>query len=105
MLIYSVYGTRIALIDLRKANLARAATGNDRIRIEGNIESLPLVEGHYSIGLYLETSEYGGDFMDLTSFSVSPRSAMEGFVPYPAQHRGFFDLPYVAAVTADVATK
>jgi lipopolysaccharide transport system ATP-binding protein len=94
-LIYSAYGARVAIIDLRrKAGQQYALDAGEQLRIEGTIESLPLVEGDYRVGLFIKCSEYHGDFLDLATLSLLNRVNPGDNVPYKAVHRGLMELSF-----------
>jgi lipopolysaccharide transport system ATP-binding protein len=93
-LIYSDYGVRVAVLDLRRDGLHNVALTRNCLEFEVNIEKLPLVEGDYRVGLYLVTRDYSGDYLDLASFSVAASSRLEQSVPFPARYRGFVELEF-----------
>jgi lipopolysaccharide transport system ATP-binding protein len=94
-LIYSAYGARVAIVDLRrKAGQPYALNAGESLRIEGLIDSLPLVEGDYRIGLFINCSEYHGDYLDLASLSLLNRVNPGDNVPYKAVHRGLLELNF-----------
>jgi lipopolysaccharide transport system ATP-binding protein len=90
LLLYSSYGIRVAVLDLR----AHVNHDERPIEFEVDIAALPLVEGDYRLGLYVVTAAYAEDYLDLTSFSVRPRSATQGVIPYPARYRGLVELEF-----------
>jgi hypothetical protein len=62
------------------------------MRVVGNVKSLPLVEGDYQIGLYINSGNVSKDYFDLLTLTiVSPARAGE-VVPYPARDRGLVEL-------------
>ena len=59
------------------------------------MNSLPLVEGGYYLGLYLRSTLVSGNFLELTKFTVeAPATATDGVLPYPSQYRGLLKLDY-----------
>jgi lipopolysaccharide transport system ATP-binding protein len=101
VLIFSRYGTRVAILDLRKNCVLNVSLSSAPFVLEGQIRSLPLVEGDYRVGLYVETESYQHDFLDLKCFSVATRPSPTGFVPYHPAYRGFLELEFSAQMTGD----
>jgi lipopolysaccharide transport system ATP-binding protein len=94
ILVYSSLGLRVAVIDLRKSN---AIYRIERLNTETfivNIKSFCLVEGNYNIGLYLQSNESSGDFLDLSSVTVSDKVTSRDIAPYSSTYRGLVELNY-----------
>lgn len=95
VLIYSDRGQRVAILDLRKADAYHKFDVFGRCAMQLWIKSLPLVDGDYSIGLYLKSNLVNGDFLELTTFTVYPSTtATNGIMRYPREYRGFLELDY-----------
>ena len=94
VLIYSVFGARIAILDLRRPDGQTSIEPDNPYRISGTIKGLPLVEGDYRIGLFLNCAEYYGDYHDLASLTVSAATKEGSLPPYPAHYRGSLELDY-----------
>jgi lipopolysaccharide transport system ATP-binding protein len=94
ILIYSVYGARVAIIDLRRPDGQCSVDPDHPYEISGTIDKLPLVEGDYRIGLFLNCAEYYGDYHDLASLTISAATKEGGLPPYAAHHRGVLELDY-----------
>jgi lipopolysaccharide transport system ATP-binding protein len=92
LLVYSAQETRLAIVDLRPAGLPAALTPGETLTIRGRIESLPLVEGEYSLGAGLTTSEFAGDKLRLFELTVAARPSIMPYAPYAAAHRGVVEL-------------
>ena len=98
ILVYSSIGARVAILDLRQsANLYRLED-NAPLRIAGRINSLPLVEGQYKIGLYVSSEDFSGNTFDLFDLMVNNNTAREGLVSYPASARGVLDIDFAFSV-------
>jgi lipopolysaccharide transport system ATP-binding protein len=91
LLIYSVYGTRVAVMDLRHHGEPYLIKSGAR-SLRGRVRSLPLVEGDYHVGLYVKTADYHDNVLDLTTITVTNHQPANGVVPYSAAHRGFVEL-------------
>lgn len=94
ILVYSTFGRRLAILDLRKAGRTFKLNGTGVESIQGTIRSLPLVEGEYQIGLYLNWGETKGDFYDLLNLTVVNAATPDDIVPYDASARGVVELDY-----------
>ena len=93
ILIYSLSGTRVAILDLRKIRFP-FHLNKERLNIEGIIKTLPLVEGEYQIGLYLECNEIRKDFLDIIHLQVRRQYGKDEIVPYLPRYRGFLELDF-----------
>ena len=94
VLIYSVGGLRVAIVDLRASAALPLAFEAGRFSILARITGLPLVEGDYTLGLYLVTDGFAGDLYELNDFSLSAAriaTALD-YAPYPREVRGVVDL-------------
>jgi lipopolysaccharide transport system ATP-binding protein len=94
VLLYSEQGVRVSILDLRLLE------GNSTVRPDkpweaaGTIDSLNLVEGIYSLGLYINCGDCNGDIYDLRQLRVIRQPSMGVVPPYDAQYRGFIDLRF-----------
>ena len=95
ILVYSALGMRVAILDLRPIGFPFHMK-DKRLEIRGTIETLPLVEGEYNIGLYIESSEVRDNFTDLTKITVARKLSGNNFVVYPSNVRGVVELNYEA---------
>jgi lipopolysaccharide transport system ATP-binding protein len=93
ILIYS-QGKRLAIVDLRQRDRAYRLGPSSVESISGQVKGLPLVEGEYQIGLYLNWGTYKGDFYDILHLKVLGGVSHGGLVPYPASARGILELDY-----------
>jgi lipopolysaccharide transport system ATP-binding protein len=103
VLVYSTRGPRIAVVDTRESGLApfRYANGNFALIVQ--ISALPLVEGDYTIGLYLVTTEFVGNLLELAHLTVWAPHSRRGFVTYPSETKGFVVLSASTSLVLDPA--
>lgn len=95
LLIYSDTGIRVAALDLRKADTYHQFDSSGHCAFRITLNNLPLVEGGYYVGLYLQSTHVNGNFLELTKFTVYPQAvATDSLVPYPSQYRGLIQLDY-----------
>lgn len=92
ILIYSVYGQRVAILDLRKPTGQFTLAPDQPFRCTGRIKDFPLVEGDYRVGLFMNCSEYYSDYHDLASLTVSAATKEGELAPYAAHFRGLVEL-------------
>ena len=103
VLINSSHSGRVALLDLRSLGFPiRLATGQIW-RVEGAIKSLPLVEGHYSVGLAVNTADFLENVFDLAGISVSARIQDHGNPPYDVVYRGTVELDFTTTSRTQTA--
>jgi lipopolysaccharide transport system ATP-binding protein len=94
ILLYSGLGARVAIVDLRSASLERRVTPEEPLSLRGRIREIPLVEGDYLVGLFLNSREIRGDVYDLTRLSVLRGDAESDLMPYLPHDRGLVELRY-----------
>ncbi len=94
VLVYTSHGRRLAILDLRRREQPYRLDSSSSETISGTIQSFPLVEGEYQIGLYLNWGEVVGDFYDLIELEIVGRISVEGIVPYDASARGIVELKF-----------
>jgi hypothetical protein len=101
ILIHSVKGIRVAIVDVRECGALPFKFGIGRFAVRTQIAALPFVEGHYTLGLWLQTDEFAGTLFELEDFTVaSPRWSYD-FAPYAVEHRGVVALQAQSAVVID----
>lgn len=93
LIISNSAGQRCAVVDLRRAAGAINLVAGQRLVYEAQIDSLPLVEGDYELGLYYFSTRGRVTLSQLAPFSVLPL-AVEGPAPFIAQDRGICELRY-----------
>lgn len=95
VLIYADTGIRVSVLDLRRTESYHQFDAAGYCSLQINIKSLPLVEGGYALGLYLQSPLASGNFLELTPFTVYAQpTAQAEIVPYASQYRGLLRLEY-----------
>ena len=89
---------RVAIIDVRKSGAIPFHYTEGRIDIRAQIDTLSLVEGVYSLGLYLVTDGFTGDLLELYPFTIGALRAYK-HVPYPAEVRGFITISGAVSIS------
>jgi lipopolysaccharide transport system ATP-binding protein len=102
VLFYSAQGVRVAIIDFRACGLPANLEAGHHWRGEGEISSLPFVEGDYQAGLYVKAGNFQGDLLDLASIAIRVRNT-NGHVPAPARYRGLIELNFTAQFQASAS--
>jgi lipopolysaccharide transport system ATP-binding protein len=88
ILLYSLKGFRVAILDVRESVALPFRYEKGWFSLNTRIGALPVVEGGYTIGLYLRTDSFVGDLMDLKDFTVHAAWCANDFMPYHADVRG-----------------
>jgi len=83
LLLYALEGPRLGVVDLRALGFPFAMRTGDRLRVQGMLRSIPLVERHYRVGLWIDSGEFTGEVADLVNLTVS--SAVRGGLYAPAR--------------------
>jgi homopolymeric O-antigen transport system ATP-binding protein len=96
LLIYSNYGVRVAVLDLRTQGICNFTLSDRPVELKVRIPSVPLVEGDYNLGLYLGTNHSCGNYPDLATFTIRASTPRHGVTPYAAEYRGFLSLDFSA---------
>ncbi len=90
ILIYNSLNERVAIVDLRSAELFNTSSSQQEYLITGKIHSLPFVEGYYDIGIYISSNLFQGNKYHLGRFEILP--AEREIIPYAARDRGYIEL-------------
>lgn len=90
LLLYNSLNERVAIVDLRSAELFKVSSSQQAYHITGKINSLPFVEGHYDIGVYIASNLFQGNKYHLGRFEILP--AEREIIPYPTRDRGYIEL-------------
>ena len=93
ILIYSAAEARVSVIDLR-GYLPAAMSAGETWTLRGWIESLPLVEGDYQVGLGVRASGFVGDKLGLVAWRVAAAPRPGEHAPYHPQYRGIVELKF-----------
>jgi lipopolysaccharide transport system ATP-binding protein len=99
VLFHSMQGTRVAILDLRSCGLPANLPAGEFWRVEGEINSVHLVEGDYQAGLYINAKDFTGNLPDLTTLFIGVRDR-NGHAPYPAMHRGFVEMDFTGTFSS-----
>jgi lipopolysaccharide transport system ATP-binding protein len=97
VIIYSITGSRVAILDARESDAIPFRYNEGKFALKAKINHLPLVEGDYSVSVYLVTDSFTGDLLELAEFSVGAPPPRD-FVPYRAEHRGFVVLNSASSI-------
>jgi lipopolysaccharide transport system ATP-binding protein len=89
VLFYSTKGLRIAVVDTRDSGLVPLRYEDGRFALIVQISTLPFVEGDFTIGLYIVSSEFSGNLLELADLAVVTPRSRRGFVTYAPDVRGF----------------
>ncbi|HEU5292732.1 MAG TPA: ABC transporter ATP-binding protein [Cyclobacteriaceae bacterium] len=98
ILIYNSLNERIAIVDLRSTELFKISSARETYRITGKVNSLPLVEGHYDIGVYIASNLFQGNKYHLGRFEILP--AEREIIPYAVRDRGYIELVSTFQISA-----
>ena len=94
ILFYSSMGGRIAVVDLRQAEVDYRIDGKYPLVLRGKIKSVPFVEGEYAVGLFFCSGKVMNNYLNLINLSVLPQKIANGVIPYPANVRGIVNLDH-----------
>ena len=89
MLIYNEYGQRIAIVDLRSAKTLAFEAGRTTT-ISVSVKSVPLIEGRYDIGLWIDSVAVRRECLELASLEILP--PVSEVAPHERSVRGFVEL-------------
>jgi homopolymeric O-antigen transport system ATP-binding protein len=88
VILSSTAGVRVAVIDLRETDVLPLRFNVCHFEVRVRIASLPLVEGDFTLGLWLVTDQFMGELFEIEDFTVAPSQSLFEFAPYPAAVRG-----------------
>lgn len=90
LLMYSDTGARISVIDLKSKNGNYYINKNQSLEFNVHVDSMPFIEGCYDIGLYIQSSFYNGNVLNLLSIEISPINRI--ISTYHPSARGYVEL-------------
>ena len=88
LLIYSLKGVRISVVNSRESGIVPLRHESNRFAIIFHIATLPLVEGTFTLELYLVSDRFVGNILELADFKIDSFPVASGYLSYPAQVRG-----------------
>ena len=92
LLIYSLKGVRVGIIDLRPY-LDKFKEQENKLSLHVTLENFNLVDGEYSIGLFYNINEIRKEVLDIKQIRVKPGQRINATInPYLPQHRGYLEL-------------
>ena len=91
LLIHASEGPRVGLVDLRPAGFPFNMKIGERLRIEGTLQSIPLVDRRYRVGLYIDSGTFVGDIPDLIDLSVTTGEWGNSYAQYRSEVRGWVE--------------
>jgi lipopolysaccharide transport system ATP-binding protein len=91
LLFFNAYQERVAIVDLRNTDLFKVSKIKSEIEVSLKIDSMPLIEGDYNVGLYVESNLCVGNFLDIMRITVRQPKDMD-VEPYPVQVRGVVEM-------------
>ena len=94
LIIYTLSGTRVAIADLRKTKETARIDVYFSGMITLKVESLPLIEGDYTLGLWIKSRNFSEELENLSELTVLSKVQESGFIPYAPSDRGFFELEF-----------
>ncbi|WP_299516989.1 ABC transporter ATP-binding protein [Mucilaginibacter sp.] len=88
ILIYNIYETRVAIIDLRCEELVEISKKKGHLYLEGVMKNINLIPGSYTMGLYLNSELCSGDYLNILKIQISEDLQQSAFIQYPPEVRG-----------------
>jgi lipopolysaccharide transport system ATP-binding protein len=92
--IFDSLGKRVAILDLRRPDSLLKVKSMDSLTVQAEVESLPLVEGDYHLGFYIDSDHIQADFLDLAVLTVMNSDKPVDTAPYHPSLRGIVELNY-----------
>jgi lipopolysaccharide transport system ATP-binding protein len=103
LLFYSTKGLRVAVVDTRESGLVPFRYEEGKFALIVHISTLPLVEGDFTIGLYIVSTEFAGNLLELAELAIVAPRSRRGFVTYPSDVRGVVVLSASASLELEYA--
>jgi lipopolysaccharide transport system ATP-binding protein len=100
LLLYSLEGPRVGIIDVRSAGFPFVLKAGECLRINGLLRSVPLVEHQYRINLYVDSGAFVGETDELVTLAVSPTEKKSSYARYAPRYRGWveFETEFAARI-------
>ena len=96
LLVYASSGQRLSVMDFRNSSLPSKLSAGQTLKVVGQLLGVPLVDGDYTTGLYIRTTDFSTDLLDLATLKILPRAgAMH--VRYSSNYRGLVELDFAVA--------
>jgi len=95
ILIYNNYDVRVGILDLRKLELNKL-NDHANAKLEIEVDSLPLISGTYSIGLFIDSRSYSGNFLNLLNIKIE---ASPHELKYPDSALGYLKPTFSGKIT------
>ena len=101
LLLYSLEGPRVGIVDLRSAGFPFVMKAGECLRINGLLRSVPLVEHRYKINLYIDSGVFVGETDELVALTVSPTEEKSAYARYAPRYRGWLEFETEFAARID----
>ena len=86
ILFYNIYGIRVGIIDCR-GYVDRRYVLNEELNISIDINNINLIEGYYTIGIYLHTLDKAKNYLEIAEFNVESGDKIINYAPYESAYR------------------
>ncbi len=93
VLIYDSLNRRVGVLDLRSPDGSYKISEDRPLLITAHMKSLPMVEGNYYLGLWVNADVVFSNFFNLITLSVMPNASV-GLTPYHPGERGIVEFDY-----------
>jgi hypothetical protein len=94
ILIYNLWDVRVAIVDLRRRSGPYRLASGKMLSLRTTIQDVPLVEGEYALGAFVESSESSVNLLDVCRVEIMPRPLNGRVAPYKQMYRGYLELAY-----------
>jgi lipopolysaccharide transport system ATP-binding protein len=99
LVIYSIGGQVVAIVDLRSPDGPYRLRLGAKLLIRSRVVALPLVEADFTIAIYINSNSVCHTFLNLLAFTVLPADTIKEVVPREPRFRGFVELRKMIEVT------
>jgi lipopolysaccharide transport system ATP-binding protein len=94
ILIHNLWDVRVAIVDLRRREGPYRLGTGQALSLQTTVRNLPLVEGEYALGLYVESAQSSINLLDICRVEVLPRPLNGRVSPYKTMYRGYLELTH-----------